>query len=133
LPTEIHSLEKLFELFQPESIGKLQADLQDLFGNISDPLFADLLNRTAIVLMQLGGRGNLLEAKHYLDDALKSEIGNFGENASNIAIRRSNLATVFQDLGGRKNLQQAASLLSQALKSDITNFGKNAPSVAISR
>lgn len=49
-----------------------------IYGHSKDPLFSEFLNNRALVLKDLGGEANLLEAKGLLEKALASDIANFG-------------------------------------------------------
>jgi hypothetical protein len=104
--------------------------LAALFRENDKEDFNVFLNDLALILWSIGGKSNLLEAKTHLEKALASNIRNFGEDASAVAISRSNLAMVFGDLGGERNLLEAKTHLEKALASDIASFGEDAPAVA---
>ena len=100
--------------------------LQIIFHNKSED-FAIFQSNLALVCQDLGDYKN---ARDLLEQALESDIKNFGEDHPSTAISRSNLALVYQDLGDYEN---ARDLLEQALESDIKNFGEDHPSTAIRR
>ena len=96
-----------------------------LFPEIEEESYANFLSNLAIIYRRLG---RYTDAAKRQNQALVSDIKNFGELHPNVAICQSNLATVYKDLG---NYEQAAKLLQAALESDIKNFGELHPNVAI--
>ena len=105
--------------------------LQTQFAESSDLAFSAFQNNLALVLKDLGGEGNLLQAQGLLEAALANAIAN--EQAPVITISQSNLATVLRDLGGDRNLLQARGLLEVALVNNIANYGEQAPAVAVNQ
>jgi hypothetical protein len=95
--------------------------------------FSFFLNKLGVLLEKLGGIENLLSAKEYLEKAIENSINRFGEDSSQAAARRSNLALVLRDLGGENNLIKAGALLEKSLSSDLKNFGEDSYQVAIRR
>ncbi|MEM8960139.1 MAG: toll/interleukin-1 receptor domain-containing protein [Acidobacteriota bacterium] len=102
----------------------------DLAVSIFDPGedgYGNFLSNIAIALRRIG---ELDYARRLHEQALESDLHQFGDDHPNVATRRSNLALVMQDLG---DLPGAKELLEKALESDFRQFGENHPKVAIRR
>ncbi len=118
-------------------INKLQwvdygATLLDTFEYYSflqaflhNPVLSSLQNNLALVHINLG---NYTKAGKLLEQALLSDVANFGKSHPKVAIRQNNLAAVHQHLG---NYTKSAELLEAALQSDIANFGETHPDIAM--
>ena len=74
--------------------------------------------------------GEYEKARDLLQEALKSDLENFGEKHPQVATGKSNLANVYKVLG---EYEKARDLLQEALKSDLDNFGGKHPTVAIKK
>ena len=84
----------------------------------------DTQNDLGLVYRELG---QYIKAKDLLEQALHSNIQNFGDLHPTTTVSRSNLAVVYSELGG---FEAAKDLLQQALQSDIQNFGDHHPATA---
>ncbi len=105
------------------------------YGDAIARLFpADDSPRMSVLRHNLGLRcselGDYEKARDLLEQALESELKNFGPDQPNVAIGQLNLANVYKDLG---DYEKARDLLKQALESVLKNFGPDHPTVAISR
>ncbi len=69
-----------------------------IYGHRKDPLFSEFLNNRALVLQELGGEANLLEAKGLLEKALANKIANFGACSVAILTPSWNLFTICNQL-----------------------------------
>lgn len=128
------SLEKLLNLDRASdsSVDKFQyipfgdAILKQAKERFSDKLSV-LKNNLALINKELG---DYEKARDLLEQALQSDLDNFGEKHPEVAVSQSNLGNVYSDLG---DYEKAGELLEQALQSDLNNFGEKHPDVATSR
>jgi tetratricopeptide (TPR) repeat protein len=78
----------------------------------------------------LHSMGELGPAKQILEQALASDLENFGEDHPSVAASRANLARVLLDLG---DLPRARQLSEQILEFNLEVLGEDHPTVAVSR
>ncbi|SEI88138.1 NB-ARC domain-containing protein [Cyclobacterium xiamenense] len=107
--------------------------LADHLSGCQETGYYIFLDELALFLRSLGGRENLNRAAEELKQALASDLKNFGSDAPQTVIRRTNLGLVLKNLGGRENLDRAAEELEKALASYSENYDKESPAVAICR
>ncbi len=91
----------------------------------TSPQKALLENNLAVVYIQMG---EYERARELLEEALASDLKNFGQDHPDVALDKSNLALVYQDLG---DYERARDLLEEALASGLKNFGPDHPRVAV--
>ena len=103
---------------------------QKWFVKLIGPLTTDYPN-AATYRNNLGAawkaKGNYDKAIEYYENALKSDLNNYGEDHPNVATYRNNLGATWKAKG---DYDKAIEYYEMALKSDLNNFGENHPKVA---
>lgn len=103
---------------------------QKWFVKLIGPLSTDHPN-AATYRNNLGAaweaKGSYDKAIEYYENALKSDLNNYGEDHPNVATYRNNLGTTWKAKG---DYDKAIEYYEMALKSDLNNFGEDHPKVA---
>ncbi|MDP6923298.1 MAG: tetratricopeptide repeat protein [Candidatus Scalindua sp.] len=103
---------------------------QKWFVKLIGPLSTDHPN-AATYQNNLGAaweaKGNYDKAIEYYENALKTDLDNYGEEHPNVATYRNNLGTTWKAKG---DYDKAIEYYEMALKSDLNNFGEDHPKVA---
>jgi len=103
---------------------------QKWFVKLIGPLSTDHPN-AATYRNNLGAawkaKGSYDKAIEYYENALKSDLNNYGEDHPNVATYRNNLGATWKAKG---DYDKAIEYYEMALKSDLNNFGENHPKVA---
>jgi tetratricopeptide (TPR) repeat protein len=106
---------------------------QKWFVKLIGPLSTDHPN-AATYQNNLGAaweaKGNYDKAIEYYENALKTDLDNYGEEHPNVATYRNNLGTTWKAKG---DYDKAIEYYEMALKSDLNNFGDNHPNIAAHR
>ena len=113
----------------PYDIWK-EARKQKWFVELIGPLTTDYPN-AATYRNNLGAaweaKGSYDKAIEYYENALKSDLNNYGEDHPNVATYRNNLGATWKAKG---DYDKAIEYYEMALKSDLNNFGEDHPKVA---
>ena len=103
---------------------------QKWFVKLIGPLSTDHPN-AATYRNNLGAaweaKGSYDKAIEYYENALESDLNNYGEDHPNVATYRNNLGTTWKAKG---DYDKAIEYYEMALKSDLNNFGESHPKVA---
>ena len=107
-----------------------EARKQKWFVELIGPLTTDYPNASTYrnnLGASWNGKGNYDKAIEYYENALQSDLENFGEDHPNVATYRNNLGATWKAKG---KYDKAIEYYEMALKSDLNNFGENHPKVA---